>query len=186
MALSDILEKIQSEAEAKADELKAEFDAKKKTMQSQNLDTVRQMEEENERLTLAESTKMKEKAQMEAEMEAKNALLRAKRELMEDTLHKAIEALSSAERYEDLLVEMMNRSDLESGVVISAKGKEEATKKAIGKSGKKYQLADEAANIKGGFILKSEKIEIDNSFETVIAGQLRQPLEIELNKLLFA
>lgn len=186
MALSDILEKIQSEAEAKADELKAKFEAKKKNMQSQNLDTIRKMEEENEHLTLMESAKMKEKAQMEAEMEAKNALLKAKRELMEETLHKAIEALSSAERYEDLLVAMMNRIDLESGDIISAKGKEEATKKAIDKSGKNYRLSDETANIKGGFILKSEKIEIDNSFETIIAGQLRQPLEIELNKLLFA
>ena len=58
-------------------------------------------------------------------------------------------------------------------------------KEAIKESGKKYMLSDKGAAIKGGFILKTEKIEVDNSFETVIGEQLREDLEIKLHKLLF-
>ncbi len=186
MALSDIIAKIQSEAEVKAAELKAEYEEKMKDLQSQNVQLLKTMEEENIAATEEISGKMKLKAQMEAEMEAKNALLKAKRELIDETLEQAVNALASAERYEDLLAEMMKKADFEAGEVIPSKGKEDVTKKAIQKAGKNFTPAADSANIKGGFILKSDKVEVDNSFETVINQQLRQNLEIELNKTLFA
>lgn len=185
MALSDILDKIQEEALVRADELKAEFETRKKALQTQNLEILKKLEEDNDRRTAAEAAGIKEKAQMEAEMEAKNSLLKARRELIENTLVKAVEALASAERYEDLLTEMMKKADLESAEVIPAKNKEESTAKAIAKSGKNYRLSSESGLFKGGFIIKSDKIEIDNSFETVITGQLKNMLEIELNKMFF-
>jgi len=186
MALTDILEKIQSEAESKAEELKAEYEQKKKQLNAEHLSHLQQMAKENDKSIETDGEKTKLKAQNEAEMEAKNALLKDKRALIEDTLEKAVDALSSAERYEDLLAEMMKKSDMESGIVIPAKGKEAATKNAVSKSGKNYTVEESSAAIRGGFILKSDRIEIDNSFETVIGKQLRGPLEIELNKLLFA
>ncbi len=186
MALSDIIAKIQSEAEVKAAELKSEHEDKMKDLQADNVQLLKTMEEENIAATEEIGGKMKLKAEMEAEMEAKNALLTAKRELIDETLEQSVSALASAERYEDLLAEMMKKADFESGEVIPAKGKEDATKNAIQKAGRNFTLASDSANIKGGFILKADKVEVDNSFETVINQQLRQNLEIELNKTLFA
>ena len=83
---------------------------------------------------------------------------------------------------------MLNKADLEGEgevKVVSAKGKEDSTKKAIAASGKNYSIDDKSINIQGGFILKTEKIEIDNSFETIIKKQLREELEINVHKLLF-
>jgi len=186
MALSDIIEKIKSEASVKADELKAEYEKSKKELQNKHIEVLRKLDEDNNTAIDSESAKVKEKAEMEAEMEAKNELLSAKRELIEEVLQKAAENLAASERYEDLLAEMMKKADMESGTIIAAKGKEEATRNAISKAGRNYQLASDSADIVGGFILKSEKIEVDNSFETVLFNQLRQELEIELNKMLFA
>ena len=185
MALTDILAKIKAESEAKATELKAEFDKKRKEMEDANAKLLTENEKEIEAKLVSDSAKIKEKAGMEAEMEAKNALLNEKRKFIERTMTKAMQSLAASERYEDLLASMMRNTDMESAEVVPARGKEDATRSAISKSGKNFTLASDSVDITGGFILKTGKVEIDSSFDTIIGQQLRQDLEIELNKLLF-
>ncbi len=47
-------------------------------------------------------------------------------------------------------------------------------------------MANKTADIRGGFILESDKIEIDNSFESILNNQLRGNLELEVAKTLFS
>jgi len=186
MALNDILEQIASEAKKRSDELSAQFDELKKQMEAEQSESLTQMEKDGDKKIEDESKKSKEKAEMEAEMEAKNGLLMAKRQVIDNTLKKAIVDLAASPQYENILTDMLRSTDLdESAEVIPAKGKEDQTRRAIESSGKNYRVASESANIAGGFILKAPKVEIDNSFETLIQNQLRPNLEIELNKLLF-
>lgn len=186
MALNDILEQIASEAKAKSDELTSQFEDQKKQMEAHRAETLSQMEKDNDKKTAEDTEKSKEKAEMESEMEAKNSLLTAKRQIIDETLVMAVADLAASKLYESILTDMLRSTDLDSTAeVIPAKGKEDQTRRAIQSSGKSYQIASESADFAGGFILKAEKVEIDNSFETLIQKQLRPNLEIELNKLLF-
>lgn len=187
MPLIDILEKINKEAQDRLKQIKKEFDEKKAKLEEENKKKQKMIDEEMHNKIDEKSKKIIEKAENLAEREKKNQLLVAKREIIDKALHEAIEKLSKSENYEEIITEMLKRTSLESEntVVMPAKGKEEETRNAIKNSEKGYFLSDKSISIKGGFILKTDKIEIDNSFETIINDQLRSALEIKLHKLLF-
>jgi len=186
MALADILEKIKKETDDKISQLEKEFKDKKTNLEKENKEKQKEIDSKMHDKVEENSKKIIEKAENLADREAKNKLLKAKRSVIDEALQKAIESLSSSDKYEEMLTEMLKKADLtDDVVVIPAKGKEEVTKKAIKGSGKSYMLSDKGVAIKGGFILKTEKIEVDNSFETIIGEQLREDLEIKLHKLLF-
>lgn len=187
MALQDILEKLEKEAETAIAQLEAEFEEKKKELEKTAAAKLKEVEKNMDTLLEADTEKLREKIRMEAQMEAKNKLLTAKRALLWEILNKAVKQLHAAENYEEILVHMLKKTDLEeSAEIVPAKGKEQQTKNAIHASGKKYRLSEHSANIAGGFILKTEKIEMDNSFETILLQELKQNLEIEMHKLLFS
>jgi len=186
MALVDILQKIEKDTASKIAELEKSFEEKKKKLEEESEKQQKEIDETMNQKVEEKSAKIIEKATTLAAMEAKNQLLQAKRKIIEAALGNAIEALVNSDKYEDVLSSMLKKADLEGDVeVVPAKGREDSTKKAITASGKNYSLSDKSTNIQGGFILKTEKIEIDNSFETIIKKQLREDLEINVHKLLF-
>lgn len=187
MALTDIIEKINKEAEKKIAQMEASFEAKKKELEKKYENKKKEIDADMEARIEEKSKKIISKAEMLGEMEAKNTLLKARRELISETIEKAIEALAKADNLEEILTKMFEKIDLKDGniVIIPAKGHEDITKKALKKADKNFEISDKSAHIKGGFIAKTEKIEIDNSFETIVGKQLIETLEIELNKMLF-
>ena len=66
MALSDIIEKIKSEANVKAHELKADFDKRKADLEKANVELLTQLEKESNEKMEVDSARIKEKAEMEA------------------------------------------------------------------------------------------------------------------------
>lgn len=187
MALSDILEKIKKEASGKVAELEKEYKAKIEQLEKENKEKQKDIDEEMHKKIEENTKKIIAKAENLAEIERKNELLHAKRQIIEEALENSIEELSKLDNYEEVITIMLEKADLkgDNTVVVPAKGKEETTKAAIQKSGKNYFLSEKSANITGGFILKTDTIEIDNSFSTIIKEQLREDLEIKLHKLLF-
>jgi V/A-type H+/Na+-transporting ATPase subunit E len=187
MALSDILEKIKKEAAAKVAELEKEYKAKIEDLEKANKEKQKDIDEEMHRKVEENNVKIIAKAENLAEIERKNQLLHAKREILEEALEGAIDELSKLDNYEEIIANMLEKAELkgDNTVVVPAKGKEEATKAAIQKSGKNYFLSEKSANMAGGFILKTDTVEIDNSFSTIVKEQLREDLEIKLHKLLF-
>ncbi|MBU1151786.1 V-type ATP synthase subunit E [Patescibacteria group bacterium] len=187
MALSDILAKIQEEAQKRLKEIDANFERKHKSLK-EKYDAAQKEVTQNLHTKLEENTtKILQKAENIATMDAKNKMLKAKRELIEEIFDAAIEKLAASDKYQAILTAILEKIDLgkEDVVIVPAKGKEEATKEAIKASKQPFMLSDKASNIIGGFIAKTDKREIDNSFETIIKNQLRENLEIDLNKLLF-
>jgi len=187
MALSDILAKIEKETAERIAQMEKELKEKKEKLEKENNEKQKTIDEEMHQKVEEKGNKIIEKAEHLAEREEKNTILEAKREVIDEALDEAVTELSKADNYKELLIEMLKKTDFaeEGTVVVPAKGKEEATKKAIKDSGKNYFLSDKSAAISGGFIIKTDKVEIDNSFETLVKGQLREDLEIKLHKLLF-
>ncbi|MFH1534065.1 MAG: hypothetical protein ABID64_03980 [Nitrospirota bacterium] len=187
MALSDILEKIKKEAALKVAELEKEYKAKIEQLEKENKEKQKDIDEEMHRKVEENTKKIIAKAENLAEIERKNQLLHAKRQILEEALESAVEELSKLDNYEEVLTTMLKNTELKGDnvVVVPAKGKEEATKAAIQKSGKSYFLSEKSEKLSGGFILKTDTVEIDNSFSTIVKEQLREDLEIKLNKLLF-
>lgn len=187
MALSDILEKIKKEAEAKVAELEKEYKAKIDDLEKANQEKQKDIDEEMHKKVEENNKKIIAKAENLAEIERKNQLLHAKRQIIEEALESAIEELSSLDNYEEVVTAMLGKAELKGDnvVVVPAKGKEDVTKSAIQGSGKNYFLSEKSANIAGGFILKTDTVEIDNSFSTIVKEQLREDLEIKLHKLIF-
>ena len=187
MALADILSKINKETLEKIAALEKEFNEKKKKLEEDNEKEQKKIDENMHQKVEEKSKQIIEKAESLAEREAKNRLLEAKRTVIDEALEEAIEKLAKSDKYEAMLADMLKKISLDDDntVVIPAKGKEDATAKAIKSSGKKYFLSEKNGQFKGGFIVKTEKIEIDNSFETIINEQLREELEIKLHKTLF-
>lgn len=187
MALQDILDKLVKETEIRLKDIEKSFNEKKKKLDKETdkeeknfADDMQNRVEEKKKMIIG-------KAETLAERESKNKLLGCKRNLIDKIFILAIDELSKDEKYEKILTEILERIDIkdENIVIVPARGKEEATKKAIKAADKKFFLSEKSADIKGGFILKTERVEIDNSFETIIGHQMREDLEIKLNKLLF-
>ena len=119
-------------------------------------------------------------------MDAKNELLKAKRAVINSVFEEAIEKLVKSDRYEDMITKLIGKSELDGEPeVVPAKGNEDATKKALTASGKGFKLAEKSANIRGGFLLRTEKVEMDNSFESIVSKELKDELELEVSKVLF-
>lgn len=186
MALADILQKIQKETEEKLKKLEEGHKAKLKKLEDEYEKKKKVAAEDMEKKVAANVEKIHNKAKILAKMEAKNKLLKEKRELIDKLFDEALEKLSKSSEYEKFITSLMSRSSLEGDVyVVPAKGKEDETKKAIKESKKDYKLVDKPAPIKGGFILKTDKIEVDNSFESILKKELKYELELEIAKILF-
>jgi len=188
MPLIDILERIKKETDEKIALLEKEFKEKKAKLEEDNKKCEQAIDEDMHQKVDEKSKKILEKAKTLAEREGKNMLLQAKRQIIEETLEEAIDKLACSDKYAGIVTDMLKAASLdgENIVVIPAKGKETETKAAIKDSGQNYFLSDKSKDMRGGFILKTDKVEIDNSFETIIKSQLKQELEIKLHKLLFA
>ncbi len=188
MALSDILEQIKKETQEKLDTLKKEHEQVIQKIDAEFEKLKKTAEQDMEEKVSVNSKKIRNKMITLAKMEAKNKLLKEKREIMDAVFKEALEVLVSSSDYQKLLTELLKHSSVkgDSIKIVPAKGKESDTKAALAASGKSYELDDKSADIKGGFILKSDKIEIDNSFEAILFKQLRDDLELEVAKNLFS
>ena len=188
MALQDILEQITSETEQKLDGIQAKHEDALKKLENEFAVLTKKTDQSMEEKVKANSVKIMNKMTTHARMEAKNKLLREKRGIMDEVFETALDSLISAGNYKDNLVHLLKNSKIEGEniSVIPAKGKEDVTKSALQTSGKSYQMANKTADIRGGFILESDKIEIDNSFGSILNNQLRGNLELEVAKTLFS
>jgi len=187
MALTDILEEIKKETEDKLKTLEKEHADKLKGLDEKFTEMKKEAEAEMDEQVAENSKKILNKMTTHAKMEAKNKLIREKRDLIEGVFEQALDKLAKSDNYKDMLVALLKHGGISGDdvTVCPAKGKEEETKAAISAAGKDYKLCDKSLDIKGGFVLRSAKIEIDNSFESILYKQLKDDLELEVAGSLF-
>lgn len=187
MALSDILDKIKEETDSKIEELNDEYKARILALEAEVKEKKEKAKEEMDEQVRVNSKKILNKMETAAMMEAKSKLLKEKRDLLDSIFGEVLDRLVSADNYKEMITGLLKASEIEGDnvLLVPAKGKEDVTASALSASGKPYKMADKSANIKGGFILESERIEIDNSFESILNKQLRDDLELDIAKMLF-
>ena len=185
MALSDILAQIEKEASSQIENLEKDFESKMQQLEEKAEQKQKEIDQEIIKQIDDKKQQVMEKAKRLGERESKNQILSAKRAIISSFLEKALQELNSSDKYTEIITEMLKKTDLKEETIMAAKGKEDETKKAIKDSGKDFKLEEKTANIKSGIIIKTGNIEIDNSFQTILKEQLKEELEIKLNKTLF-
>lgn len=176
-----IKEKILQDAEVKANEIleKARLQAKE-TVEKANLRAAQRVKEISQK-SAHDVTEKKRIITSIVELEMRKDVLAAKQQSIDEVFDKVLERMNSLDnsKYEQIIFDML-MATVETGeeeVVMSENRKKALSADFIGKvnkaleaAGKKgsIKISDETRNISGGFILKSQGVEINNSFEAVI------------------
>ena len=182
---NDQIKSILDEANARAAEIKAEYDKKQKA----ECDRI-------EKKAQSEVETIESRAKASAELKTKQILLTGKQELLNDTIVAAKEKLAnlSDQEYTDFIVKLfekhipsqdavlrLNAADLKripqdvlDGFTAKAKA-----------AGAELKISDEAADIKNGFILDFGGIEENCTFDALIDQNIEE-LQDKVKSLLFA
>ncbi|MCX7843048.1 MAG: V-type ATP synthase subunit E family protein [Clostridia bacterium] len=165
------------------------------------IETARKEAEEKRRALIdkakAEAENVRKRLLAVAELEARKEKLKARQEIVEEAFARAMQRLCSMpdEQYQAVLADMIINS-VETGeeeIILSPSDKsrlkrgfvEDINQRAAAKGLKgNISISQRSADIRGGFILKSGDVEINNSFE-VIFRMKRDELEGEVFNLLF-
>jgi len=188
MALENILEKIKKEAELEAKKIKENGKNKIKELEREYQEKMRKEKEK----ILAESEKEAEKkieqAKFILESKKKSEILKKKQAVLQEIFKTATEEIAkmTEEKQVEILKELITNLPEEKEVkLIPTKSSYPILKKALEKSGRKFQIASETLPGKGGFVFSSPRIEIDNRY-SVLVEQIRHELETEVAKNLFS
>ena len=182
---NDQIKSILDEANARAAEIKAEYDKKQKA----ECDRI-------EKKAQSEVETIESRAKASAELKTKQILLTGKQELLNDTIALAKEKLAglSDQEYTDFIVKLfdkhipkedavlrLNAADLKR---ISKDVLDSFVKKAK-EAGADLKISEEAAEIKNGFILDFGGIEENCTFDALIDQNIEE-LQDKVKSLLFA
>jgi len=187
MALDDIIQSILAEAKQEADKIKqggiAEIEELKKNL-------AKTAEEEEKRILASaqkEADRQVEQARFLAVSQEKAGLLSKKQEILDQVYQQALAKLAQFDQaaYQKLVASLINQLEEPQGEILSVEGKENLTKQALAQTGKPYQLSNETVSGKGGFIFRTDTMEIDNRF-AVLIDQVRETTEMEVSQILFS
>jgi V/A-type H+-transporting ATPase subunit E len=186
MSLSDILNKITEEAQSEIREIE-----NKNRNELEKLEENYYAELEKRKQEIVDNIGNKKhdidrRMSILISMEGRNQLLKAKQEKINIVFEQALERMFnlSDEKYEEILVKNFKiLPKLDHAEIIPAKSKKAITEKALKKVGGNFTIGKEG-DFRGGFILKSPKIEINGTFEEIIKG-LKPALEPQIASILF-
>lgn len=186
MALNDILEKIKKEAKKKVDEIEKERGEKIKEIEADYHQKIEKKKKAILEKVKKETEKKVKQAQIKLSLATKNAILTKKQDILDNFWQEILDYLVKLpeKEYLKIVSHLLARCPKEKGEIISAQGKEKIVKEAIARAKKNYILAKETTQIKGGFIYRSELLEIDASFEALVR-ELREKLDVRVTKILF-
>lgn len=192
--ISNITSKILRDAEERKEVILAEANEEKEAILSKKTAEARNLEKEMIKKAEAEAKRRKEKIISSATLKVRNDKLAAKQEVIKKVFEESVEILSSIKG--DDFLRFIKNSILSLGeigeqkLILNKDGLEQVDltfiydlNQALGEKGN-IKLSTEAGSFKGGFILESNGIEINNTFEALV-DSLRDELEYEVAKVLF-
>jgi len=179
-------EKIIANANAQAKDIVKQYEQKAKEIRDDILDKAGKTAEEKKRRILSM-----------VQLENRKALLQAKQQIIDEVFEKAKASLQKMpdEKYQNLIANMLISSDLTGNeeIIISEHDKNRITPDFIkkinntligmGKQGN-LRISKTSGHMIGGFILKSQDLEINSTFDSLINME-REELETEIAKILF-
>ena len=122
-------------------------------------------------------------------MESRSEMLKKKRNLIDavyQEIQDELEGMSSAE-YTELITTMLRHVMKENskGHLIVPVSRRKETEDAIKQAQAEFIIESETDSLKGGFVLTSDKIEINFSFSYLIEKMVRPATELEVANILF-
>lgn len=192
--INNITSKILRDAEERKEAILAEANKEKDKILSKKIAKAKELEKEIIKTAEAEAKRRKEKAISSATLKVRNDKLAAKQEVIAKVFEESIEKLSSIKG--DDFLRYIRNSILSLGeigeqrLILNKEGLEQVDltfiyelNQALGEKGN-IKLSSEVGNFKGGFILESNGIEINNTYEALV-NSLRDELEYEVAEVLF-
>lgn len=192
--INNITSKILRDAEERKDAVLAEANEEKEKILSKKIAKAKELEKEIIKTAEAEAKRRKEKAISSATLKVRNDKLTAKQEVIKKVFEESVERLSSLRG--DDFTRFIRNSILSLGqigeqkLILNKEGLDQIDltfiyelNQALGEKGN-IKLSSEVGNFKGGFILESNGIEINNTYEALV-NSLRDELEYEVAKVLF-
>ncbi|MBU0706260.1 hypothetical protein KJ657_04840 [Patescibacteria group bacterium] len=189
MALSDILQKIKDEAGKKAAFMKQVADDEIAKIKSEAGERAKVRRTEIASRAEEKSANLREKAKLLAKMEARNLLLREKRQVIEDVYTESVKELEHLKGHdlERLMVSMFKAASktMPKAHVTVASGHKRQAEEAIQKAKVNYRVQGESSELKGGMILADGKQEMNLGFSYVLNQIIRPKTELDVAKILF-
>jgi len=187
MALKDITNTIKAEAEAEAEKIKAEGNKQVESVTQKGKEKVAAEKKLLDERTNKEVQKVLDKAKFHANIEERNEIVAAKQKIVVQVFKESLPKIGGLDDnvYVDFIGKLINvLPSVKDGQIVSAAGKEELTKKALEKSEREFSVLAETVESVGGFVFRSEDIEVNDTFEALLVG-LKDDLEIKVSEILF-
>ncbi len=188
MSLEKIIERIDEEFSLEIDKIRKEAQDRGKAILKEARGKAASIKEENLKATSFEAQRRRDRILTTTNLEARKIVLEEKERLMEEAYKKALAKLARLNKksYQDIIKKMLLKvAKSGSGeVIISQEDRKRITPSFIESINKELKISKEERRISGGFILKRKKIEVNNSFESLLRSK-REALESRLVKILF-
>jgi len=195
MEANEVVEKILSQARAEAEKVLAEAKGKASGQESKLASQLSEYRQQTESLAQAAAADRKMRMLAAARMEIRKELTAAKNTILDEVFASAAKQVKSLgnQEYKELVTSLMIKA-VETGdeqVVVGENEKRidhtliKNINRELGSGFKgNLMLADDRANIDGGFILRRGSVRINASIDVLLA-QVKEQIEIELAAELF-
>lgn len=187
MPFQNIKDTIQKKAQEKIDEIEKQAKKQVQKIESEIDNEKESLIKEIQDKTSLKIKNLKEQNKVALEIQQRNSVLAKKLELLNDAQNNAVESLYKLNRdeYKSIITRLLakisfNASEAE---IIVPQDREFESKNAL-KAADKNFIVKTDKNLKGGFIIKTEKFEINNSFADLVK-QIFEEKEMEIVGLLF-
>lgn len=192
--INNLTSKILRDAEERKESILASAKEEKDKILSKKVAKAKELEKEIIQKAEAEAKTKKERIISSASLKVRNNKLSAKQEVIKDVFDKSVDVLASISGEEFL--RFVKNSILalgkigEQNLILNKDGMELVDltfiydlNQSLGDNGN-IKLSPTIGNFKGGFILESNGIEINNTYEALVSS-LKNELEFEVANVLF-
>ncbi len=187
-----IRESILAEARTQAEAIIKEAEDKVKEMEIQAEKRAEELTKNRLERAEVEAQEAQKRMLSMAELELKKQSLEAKQSIIDQAFDKALVKLNNLpeEKYAAMIVSALGSVGIKGGeeLIVPLKDREKFQKGLLkrinDKLGFELKLSDEDRGIQGGFIVKVDGVEINNSFETLLRME-REKVESEIADILF-
>jgi V/A-type H+-transporting ATPase subunit E len=191
MSLEQITEKIKNDAMREAEEIKAKAQAQVDAIKKKASDENSSVKASFDMRFEDERPEIFKRREIVANLDVGKMMLGAKREIIEDVYRAVLDKLKNLDKdtYESFFEKLLNQA-VETGEEVITLGEEErhinqAWLDAYNqRNGKKLTLAEEKADIFGGFILKDGKTRVNCSWDMLV-NVSREKFEFDVVERLF-
>lgn len=186
MGLNEIKTTILSEAKKEGQKIEQAGQAK---VQVVKVEWDKKLVEEKNNLINSAQRKTDQKVQQHQfnlQAHARTEVLSRKQEIIDKVYYQTLETLKQLDDqgYVQLMEKLITQLPDIEGELFSVEGKESLLKKGLSTSKRKFKAVGENVSGQGGFVMKSDKVEIDNRFSALL-DIAREKTIMEVSVILF-